>query len=55
MVDSGETVLCEVGDELDEYELSGDEVEATSRSIFDPEAWAEAYEAERAVPAASGV
>jgi hypothetical protein len=47
MVDPEEIVLCEHGNELDECQVCGDEIEGPSRSIFDPDAWAEAYEAEQ--------
>jgi hypothetical protein len=55
MVDPEEIVLCEHGSELDECEECADEIETRSRSIFDPDAWAEAYEAEHAMPVTSGV
>ena len=55
MVDPEENVLCEHGNELDECRVCGDEIDARSRSIFDPDAWAEAYEAEQATPVGSAV
>jgi hypothetical protein len=55
MVDPEEIVLCEHGNELDECQECVDEIEARSRSIFDPDAWAEAYEAEQPAPVTSSV
>jgi hypothetical protein len=55
MVDPEEIVLCEHGNDLGECQVCRHEIEARSQSIFDPDAWAEAYEAEQPTPVTSAV
>jgi hypothetical protein len=55
MVDPEEIVLCEHGNDLGECQTCAGEIEARSRSIFDADAWAEAYEAEQPAPVTSAV
>jgi hypothetical protein len=50
MLDPEEIVLCEHGNELDECRICRGETEEPSHSIFDVDAWAEAYEAEQPEP-----
>ena len=55
MLDPEEIVLCEHGNEFDDCRFCGAEIDGRSRSIFDPEAWAEVYEAEQPAPVTSSV
>jgi hypothetical protein len=55
MLDPEEIVLCEHGNELDDCRVCAGEIEDRSRSIFDPDAWAEAYDAEQVTAVTSAV
>jgi hypothetical protein len=50
MLDPEEIVLCEHGNELDECRVCRGEIEAPTGSIFDVDAWAEAYTSEHPLP-----